>query len=433
MNILKKAFSLVLCLSVVFTMLFAFPNMSENTFLTASADEIFDKSGDLSVKSPTKQELLDAWNGLTLTSEKCFDVNPSVTAPYAIGKLNDDYLQTGEDYLNYIRYSAHLPGIEMTDELNEEAQYGAVVMSANNTLTHHPDKPADMSEDFFQKGSAATHSSNISCGTLGYMSLVRSVIGCMNDRGANNLATVGHRRWLLNPSLKYVGFGYAESADWGFVATKVFDHSREYFDYNFISWPPSGNCLNEIISYDAPFTITLNPDKFQTPQDADIKITVTRESDGKVWTFDSNTNRTPGNSQYMLIETSGYGISNCIIFRPDVDDLDTHLGVYTFSVSGIYKNNGTAVTLNYKTDFFDTSYAEEEPTPDPKPAPSKGDINDDGVVDKKDYALLKRYCFDTIEFDDAQLAIADINGDGMINKQDYALLKRYCFGTYVIE
>ncbi len=61
-----------------------------------------------------------------------------------------------------------------------------------------------------------------------------------------------------------------------------------------------------------------------------------------------------------------------------------------------------------------------------------GDVNLDGIVDKKDYALLKRYCFDTALLDDKQLLCADINGDGAIDKKDYGLLKRYCFGTYEI-
>ncbi len=61
-----------------------------------------------------------------------------------------------------------------------------------------------------------------------------------------------------------------------------------------------------------------------------------------------------------------------------------------------------------------------------------GDVNLDGVVDKKDYALLKRYCFGTVYLNDEQLLCADINGDEAIDKKDYGLLKRYCFETYEI-
>ncbi len=83
----------------------------------------------------------------------------------------------------------------------------------------------------------------------------------------------------------------------------------------------------------------------------------------------------------------------------------------------------------------------EEPTPD-RPGEIvmtktrlHGDVNNDGVIDKKDYALLKRYCFDTylIEDNTIEFLTADIDNDGVIDKKDYALLKRFCFDTYVIN
>ncbi len=63
----------------------------------------------------------------------------------------------------------------------------------------------------------------------------------------------------------------------------------------------------------------------------------------------------------------------------------------------------------------------------------RGDVNNDGVVDKKDYAALKRYCFDTVVLDSESLLAADVNNDGVVDKKDYAALKRYCFETWVIE
>ncbi len=58
-----------------------------------------------------------------------------------------------------------------------------------------------------------------------------------------------------------------------------------------------------------------------------------------------------------------------------------------------------------------------------------GDVNDDGKVDKKDFALVKRYCIRITDFDDVQLLAADINEDGDVDKKDYALLKRICIGA----
>ncbi len=89
---------------------------------------------------------------------------------------------------------------------------------------------------------------------------------------------------------------------------------------------------------------------------------------------------------------------------------------------------------------FGIKHPEEEPPKHPddiilSETRLHGDVNNDGVIDKKDYALLKRYCFDTylIEDNTIEFLVADIDNDGVIDKKDYALLKRYCFDTYVID
>ncbi len=64
---------------------------------------------------------------------------------------------------------------------------------------------------------------------------------------------------------------------------------------------------------------------------------------------------------------------------------------------------------------------------------SCGDVNGDTVIDKKDYTALKRYCFGTQLFTEAQLLAANVNHDENVDKKDYATLKRHCFGTFVIE
>lgn len=62
----------------------------------------------------------------------------------------------------------------------------------------------------------------------------------------------------------------------------------------------------------------------------------------------------------------------------------------------------------------------------------RGDINKDGVINSKDYLLLKRYCLGTFKLSAEQLAVADVNGDGRINGTDYLLVKRAALGMFVI-
>ena len=52
-----------------------------------------------------------------------------------------------------------------------------------------------------------------------------------------------------------------------------------------------------------------------------------------------------------------------------------------------------------------------------------GDVNRDGKINLKDYALLKQYINKWNV--DIELSVADVTGDGKINLKDYALLKQY--------
>ncbi len=86
--------------------------------------------------------------------------------------------------------------------------------------------------------------------------------GYLQDDDIYNLADVGHRRWLLNPQLQNIGFGYVDtlvdSSYNGFTATYVFDRSRkETIDYPFIAWPAAGNMPVEFMKTSTPWSINL--------------------------------------------------------------------------------------------------------------------------------------------------------------------------------
>ena len=61
-----------------------------------------------------------------------------------------------------------------------------------------------------------------------------------------------------------------------------------------------------------------------------------------------------------------------------------------------------------------------------------GDVNNDTVIDKYDYILVKRVVMGTITLDETQTLAADVNQDGSVDKFDYILIKRSVMGTYVI-
>ena len=318
----------------------------------ASAVEEYSHSGASGMEKLSRQEiaqLLDADKSET----EFFAVQPSVSAPYVAGSLTDEILQRGLDRLNAVRRLAGLPGVSLDSSLNETAQHGAVVLAALDTMTHNPSKPAGMEDSFYQKGYEATSSSNLS-----YFSwadtdpLGMSVDMFMDDSDAGNVSRVGHRRWQLNPELGKVGFGYARSdSGMGYVGEYVFDRSGAGCDYEFVAWPASGNFPNDIFPSTSAWSITLNPEEYRAPSLDGVTVTLTRDSDGAVWSFRGGLDGTPSNTgKYFNVDNVGYGVDNCIIFRPD--GVDSYDGVYTVTVDGLTTASGAPARLSYQVDFF---------------------------------------------------------------------------------
>ena len=323
------------------------PASREEAQLTASLPEI---------QHPSREEIRAKWDQVT-TATNLYVTMPSVTAPYAAGQLSEDFLESGITYLNYVRFVAGLPEVTLDSTLVENAQHGAVLLAAIDDLTHYPSQPEDMDSDFYSRGRGATTTSNISA-RYGYWPqscLQGSVRGCMDDSGTNNLSTLGHRRWLLNPSLGKVGFGYAQSlTGWSYIVTPVFDYSGTGCDYEFISWPVAGSHPTNLFDTEVPWSLTLNPKLYRTPDLSTVQVTITRVSDGKQWHFDSTTGAPTTNTEaYMTVNREGYGVSNCIIFHPGSRNVDAYSGTFRVEVSGIFLLDGTETTLSYDVDFFD--------------------------------------------------------------------------------
>ena len=314
-------------------------------------------SGDEDAGKPTKAQIQEMWRKVTSVTE-IYDETPSVVSPYKAGKLDDAFLQTGLTYANYVRFVANLPLLQLDATLNADAQHGAVVMAANDEMTHYPAQPAGMSDEFYERGYNATSSSNIFCIWGSYTPngvLKDAVSAYMADDDGYNHDRLGHRRWILNPVLENIGFGYAKSTtNAHYVAMKVFDRSGSGVNYDFIAWPAEGNFPTNLTSARLPWSVTLNPALYKTPNEAQVKVTLTRKSDGKTWKFDSTTG-TPGDpaKAFLHVDTGGYGVSNCIIFNPGSNNITGYNGVFTVDISGIYKADGSAATLHYEVDFFD--------------------------------------------------------------------------------
>lgn len=354
----KRWLAALLCLSLLLTPTWA------------AAEESAGYSGSLDLAKLSKQEiarLLNA-NPLGYTGE-AMDLLPSLTAPYSAGAPSEAARTAALNRLNALRCLAGLPGVQLDADLNRRAQVGAALLAATGELTHHPVQSADMDDFFYQMGHNATSSCNIYQGTNA--TLPQAVEAFFDDSDAANLPMLGHRRWVLNPAMGKTGLGFSPSGftngslPYNFAALWAFDTSGPGVDYNFISWPASGNFPNTLFHTSQAWSVTLNTERYAVPAPDQLTVTLTRAADGKVWTLSGAGSVTPSDrGAYLGVNTDAYGVPNVLIFRPDLGG-ESYRGVYTVSIQGLKTAQGVDAPFAYQVDFFDPAYPEAETQPQP--------------------------------------------------------------------
>ena len=301
-----------------------------------------------------------------------YDSEPIVSGSgYRPAVLSDEAYANGLDWINYYRYAAGMEDVEFTDELNLSASWGALSLAMLRQVIHEPPKPEDMRDEDYSKAYYATSHSNLSYYEGAYEEnvLKNAVTGEINDSDRENIESVGHRQWLLNPETQTMGIGTAtmEKGMFGFneapgyvTAIRVFGdgvETQKGLDYDFVSWPASGYTLSDTFTPDTAWSVTLNPDRYELPDSSQVQVTLTRKSDGKSWTFDNNTDITSIGSGFDYFNIFGRntpclaGVSNAIIFRPAYDAISAYEGEYNVEVTGIYESSGRETSLHYTVTF----------------------------------------------------------------------------------
>lgn len=300
---------------------------------TSFGDTIYAATG-INVETHSQEEIKAVINNINY--DVCeYGAKPKLKAPYSPGSLSDDTLVQANKTINAIRYVAGIPyDVTLNDDYNKMAQAASLVDYVNNTLTHHPDKPVGMSRELYELGYKGASSSNLSWVSSGKSSPQKRLIkGWMNDGAIKNIASVGHRRWILNPSMKQTGFGAVWGTNGIYLAMYAFDGCFEDTDYYGVAWPAQNMPL-VYFDTDYPWSISMG---YEVTDDA--VVTLTRMRDGKVWRFANDSEDFYINNQY-------YGRPGCIIFRPN--DIDEYLEGDTFNVM----ITGTNVSVNYDVSFF---------------------------------------------------------------------------------
>ena len=305
-----------------------------------------------------------------------YDEQPHLKAPYYAGSVNKKNLDDALKAVKVVRYLAGVPyeHIQFTDELNNIAQHGAVLLAASDQTGHSPIQPLDMSDDFFEIAYRGCSEANV---YYGNDNLSNSVIEFMFDSGQNNITRAGHRRWILKPGAENFGMGYAKGDNASYGGYRINMHVFDGVGYwecesdSYIAWPSAGdfpiqyfagiNTVEEVIR--APWSLNLG-EPYNEPNKNDIVLKLTRKRDNKTWIFDKSTPNLgeeglSDEKMHLSVDNGGYGITKAIVFRPDIDSLGTIKDgdIFTVELSGITYTNGKAAELSYDISFFDLEKA----------------------------------------------------------------------------
>ena len=196
----------------------------------------------------------------------------------------------------------------------------------------------------------------------------------MDDSDENNLSALGHRRWLMNPRMKHTGFGISTRR--GYAVTYVneeFDNPSQYLSQEeyaryleWLKWPisdeyitwPTAKHSHPLTYFEAntAWSVTLNRNVFNTASSASVIVRLTRNRDGRTWTFSAT-----GNDGYFNVTAADVAYDQCIIFRPNGVESYNNGEIWNVNISGLPRLDGSIGTITYSVAFTNemTGYEED--------------------------------------------------------------------------
>lgn len=301
-------------------------------------------------QTPGVGEIIDQYRAYpwSLGVSNSYSVKPSASEPYKAGHLSDESLENALNLLNFIRYVAGVPAnVELNEGYTEKVQAGALLNRVNGKLDHNPVKPDGFPEDLYETGKEGCAKGNIAAG---YGNIAKSLLnGWMFDGDSANIDRMGHRRWVLNPSMTQTGFGAADS----YSAMYAFDSQGSGIT-DYVAWPAQNMPIELMNGSGTPWTLSLGSD-YEKANFKDVTVTLRDVTNKKSWTFSGS----KANGAFK-VNIEYYGMPNCIIFRPNNISYNKD-SRFQVTVSGIKRKDreeGKDATISYNVDFFSL---EEEP------------------------------------------------------------------------
>lgn len=289
----------------------------------------------MNVEYRTQDDIINylSAHNITTNGAVTYATTPRTTAPYSYGQISATSEQQAINLLNAVRYIAGLnDNVTIDADYRAKAQGAALINAINRGLSHSPSQPARMDSTMYQQCRIGAGSCNLA---MGSNSLNMAILRLwMSDSDASNISRLGHRRWILNPTMGRTGFGAAGTCQ----AMYCFDTSNYgAAGTTGVVWPAQNTPVEFFSNTDA-WSASIG----QSVNAATVHVTVTRVSDGRTWVFSQ-----AGSNGDFYVDNQGYGQVGCIIFRPS--GITTNPGdSYNVSITGI----GNGMDLNYTVNFF---------------------------------------------------------------------------------
>ena len=282
--------------------------------------------------------------------------------------------------IKLIRYIAGLSDdVYLYDDYIRMAQAACKVNYLNGTLSHYPSMPEGMDYQEASYGIIASQNCNLAKYTHRDISMKYAILdGWMNDLGESNLATLGHRRWILNPSLGMVGFGAMTDENVTYNTMYVKDKSNSGANQKGVLWPAENM---PVTFFDKDAAWSISTDEIINPEN--VRVELVRTSDHKTWVFSSEIS-----DGDFYINNQDYGQTGCIIFKPN--NISSYKDGDEFTVIVM----GLSEVIFYSVNFFNLEGYYAPSTPSIKSvtlnSSNKPVIKWGSVKNAKNYQLYRR-------------------------------------------
>jgi len=232
------------------------PAISESTASALSfstqaltADTITGSWVDTSDRETVRQFYLQQYlasNGIPMQWTGSLSGTPGKQVSGSAGTTSSDFKQAIIDRINWFRAMAGVPAdITLNPTFSTKDQQAALMMSANNKLSHSPTSDWLL---YTSTGASAAGNSDLALGRTG----PKAITAYMFDFGNGN-EPVGHRRWLLYPQTQTMGTGdipatgnfTSSNATW--VLDGKYGTTRPATRDTFVAWPPPGFVPYEVV------------------------------------------------------------------------------------------------------------------------------------------------------------------------------------------